>query len=483
MTKDRTILDQIAQEARDRVDAASASVSTAQMRTRAFDTPIRGGFPFEHALSAPGLSFICEVKKASPSKGLISPDFPYLEIAEDYEAGGAAAISVLTEPAHFLGADAYLTQITHRVSIPVLRKDFVVDAYQIFEARVLGASAVLLICSIISKEQLSEFLGLAENLGLSALVEAHDRTEVERAVRAGARVIGVNNRNLHDFSVDTSNSAALRTLVPPDRIFVSESGVATPQDAAMVAQSGADAVLVGEALMRATDRQGFLTELIQASNPDSRPAGNTVPAVKICGISRDDDVPVLNEMLPDYAGFVFHPASRRHVDLDTARHLRTLLDERITTVGVFVDAPIPQVVEAIESGAISMVQLHGSEDQGYIAALRRALPRTPIIKAVAASDAASISQITTDNVDYLMVDNARPGSGESFDWDVLGDLPTETPVFLAGGLTPDTVSDAARLGVYAVDVSSGVETDGVKDPNKIRAFISAARSVRNGGRP
>ena len=464
-----TILDVLAEEARQRVDADSALVSAAEMRARALDTPIRAGFPFEQALSAPGLSFICEVKKASPSKGLISPDFPYVQIAEDYEAAGAAAISVLTEPKRFLGADAYLEEIAGRVTIPLLRKDFTVDAYQIYQARVLGASAVLLICSIISDAQLSEYLSLAEELRLSALVEAHDREEVERAVQAGARVIGVNNRNLHDFSVDTSNSSTLRTLVPPDRIFVSESGVATPQDAAAVARSGADAVLVGEALMKAPDRRAFLTELKQAANLGGVYA---VPSVKICGISRAEDVPVLNDMLPEFVGFVFHPSSRRHVDLDTAKHLRTLLDDRITTVGVFVDAPIPQIIESVESGAISMVQLHGSEDPAYIADLHSALPRTLIIKAISATDVGTAAQY---DVDYLMVDNARPGSGESFDWNLLSAIPTTMPVFLAGGLTPDTVSDAARLGVYAVDVSSGVETGGVKDPGKIRSFILAVR--------
>ena len=471
-----TILDVLAREARQRVDADSATVSLAEMRARAFDTPVTSGFPFERALSAPGLSFICEVKRASPSKGLIAPDFPYLHIAEDYEAAGAAAISVLTEPKRFLGSDTYLTKIAGRVSIPVLRKDFTVDAYQIFQARVLGASAVLLICSIISEAQLGELLGVAEELGLSVLVEAHDAAEVSRAVRAGARVIGVNNRNLHDFSVDTSNSSSLRALVPPDRIFVSESGVATPQDAAAVARSGADAVLVGEALMRAADRQGFLRDLEQAANHAILPQS---PAVKICGISRVEDVPVLNQMVPEYVGFVFYPPSRRYVDLDTARHLREILDFRITTVGVFVDAPIAQVVEAVESGAISMVQLHGSEDAEYIAELRHALPRTPLIKAVAATDI-SIDPSTND-VDYLMVDNARPGSGESFDWDLLGHLPQEMPVFLAGGLTPDTVADAARLGVYAVDVSSGVESDGAKDPDKIRSFICQVRNMRAEG--
>jgi len=260
-----TILDTLATEARQRVEADLAQTSLAEMTRRALDTPVQPGFPFEQALAVPGLSFICEVKKASPSRGLIAPDFPYLEIARDYQLGGAAAMSVLTEPKRFLGSDQVLAQIRALATIPLLRKDFTVSAYQIYQARALGASAVLLICAIISDTQLSEYLGLAEQLGLSALTEAHDEDEAERAVRAGARVIGVNNRNLHDFSVDTNNSSSLRGLIPPDRLFVSESGVKGPEDAARAAQMGADAVLVGESLMRAQNRPEFLCQLIAAS--------------------------------------------------------------------------------------------------------------------------------------------------------------------------------------------------------------------------
>ena len=208
-----------------------------------------------------GISFICECKKASPSKGLIAPDFPYLEIAKAYEAAGADAISVLTEPKWFLGSDAYLREIAGAVSIPCLRKDFTVDEYMIYEAKLLGASAVLLICAILSEAQLKEYLAVCDELRLSALVEAHDEAEVEIALRAGARVIGINNRNLKDFTVDTENSRRLRERIPKHVLFVSESGVSGAEDVKRLSKIGADAVLVGEALMRAADKKQALQNL------------------------------------------------------------------------------------------------------------------------------------------------------------------------------------------------------------------------------
>lgn len=254
------ILDQLADYARYRTGQAKKTVPLSAVRERALSMP-KGEFSFERALQKPGLSFICECKKASPSKGLIAPDFPYLQIAKEYEAAGADCISVLTEPKWFLGNDAYLREIAEAVSIPCLRKDFTVDAYMIYEAKLLGASAVLLICAILSEAQMKEYLAVCETLGLSALVEAHDEAEVEKALSTGARMIGVNNRNLKDFTVDTENSCRLRSMIPKDTLFVSESGVSGPEDVERLAQIGADAVLVGEALMRAADKKQALSEL------------------------------------------------------------------------------------------------------------------------------------------------------------------------------------------------------------------------------
>lgn len=255
-----TILDQLADHARERVAAAKAALPLADLRRQAEALP-KGDFAFEKAIRKPGMSFICECKKASPSKGLIAPDFPYLEIAKAYEAAGADCVSVLTEPKWFLGSDGYLRDIAAAVSIPCLRKDFTVDEYMIWRAKLLGASAVLLICAILTPRQLGEYLNLCDALGLSALVEAHDETEMRTALDAGARMLGVNNRNLKDFTVDTENSRRLRTLVPEGVLFVAESGVRDGADVRRLRDSGADAVLVGEALMRAPDRTAKLAEL------------------------------------------------------------------------------------------------------------------------------------------------------------------------------------------------------------------------------
>ena len=255
-----TILDRLAAHARERCERAKAGATPEAIKSRALSLP-RGDFAFENALKKPEISFICECKKASPSKGIIAPDFPYLKIAKEYEAAGADCISVLTEPKWFLGSDDYLKEIAAEVSIPCLRKDFTVDEYMIYEAKLLGASAVLLICSILSEEQIKEYIGVCDKLGLSALVEAHDENEVKAAVNAGARIIGVNNRNLKDFLVDTENSRRLRELIPNEVLFVSESGVSGAEDVKKLWHIGADAVLVGEALMRAPDKKAKLAEL------------------------------------------------------------------------------------------------------------------------------------------------------------------------------------------------------------------------------
>ena len=219
---------------------------------------------FEKALKAPGMSFICEVKKASPSKGLIAPDFPYVDIAKNYEAAGASAISVLTEPEYFLGSNEYLKEIRRHVSVPLLRKDFTVDPYQIFEAKVIGASAVLLICALLDTETLRTGIHLCDSLGMSALVEAHDEEEIKSALQAGARIIGVNNRNLKTFSVDFSNSIRLRSLVPDGVLFVAESGVKSADDIRLLHEAGVDGVLIGETLMRSADKKKILDSWKQA---------------------------------------------------------------------------------------------------------------------------------------------------------------------------------------------------------------------------
>ena len=254
------ILDKLAAHARERGEAAKDNISLEEIKRQALRLP-KGDFSFEKALKKPDLSFICECKKASPSKGLIAPDFPYLKIAQEYQAAGADCISVLTEPKWFLGSEKYLREIASKVSIPCLRKDFTVDEYMIYEAKLLGASAVLLIAAILSEEQLREYKGVCDELGLSALVEAHNEAEVKAAINAGARIIGVNNRNLKDFTVDTENIRHLRNIIPNDILCVSESGVKTADDVQSLREIGADAVLIGETLMKAEDKKQKLNEL------------------------------------------------------------------------------------------------------------------------------------------------------------------------------------------------------------------------------
>ena len=262
-----SILSEISKSAVLRVEERKKNLPLDKLIEMAQAVETRPGFPFEKALSGrktsqnADIAFICEIKKASPSKGLISEDFPYLTIAEEYETAGAAAISVLTEPLYFKGHDRYLREISDNVSIPLLRKDFTVDSYMIYEAKLLGASAILLICSILGAPELTEYIDTAHNIGLSALVETHDENELRMALDCGARIIGVNNRNLKTFEVDTGNSLRLKKLTPDDVIFVSESGIKTAEDVDILRKNGVDAVLVGETLMRSPDKKAALSVL------------------------------------------------------------------------------------------------------------------------------------------------------------------------------------------------------------------------------
>jgi indole-3-glycerol phosphate synthase len=255
------ILNTIAQHTAKRVESQKKAIPLSEMIQLANKAPCKEPFAFEKALKKDSISFICEVKKASPSKSVIAESFDYLSIAKEYEEAGADCISVLTEPEFFLGCDNYLKEIADRVSIPVLRKDFTIDPYQIYQAKVLGADAVLLICALLDTKTIREYIAICDSLSLSALVEAHDETEVQFALQAGARVIGVNNRNLKTFEVDIQNSLRLRSLVPSDIPFVAESGIQTPQDIESLRKANVNAVLIGETLMRASDKKGMLEYL------------------------------------------------------------------------------------------------------------------------------------------------------------------------------------------------------------------------------
>jgi indole-3-glycerol phosphate synthase/phosphoribosylanthranilate isomerase len=423
-------------------------------------------FAFKKAISVTGTSFICEIKRASPSKGEIVKDFPYLQIAKEYESAGASAISVLTEPFFFKGNNRYLTEIADVVSVPILRKDFVIDEYMIYEARAIGADAVLLICAILKDRELADFIKTAHRLGMDALVETHDEEEIERALNAGADIIGVNNRDLTDFSIDIYNSVRLRDLVPENVVFVSESGINTPEDVSLLRAANVDAVLIGESLMRKNDRVDYLRKL----------RGNNTK-VKLCGMFRDDDIAAVNEAHPDYVGFVF-AESKRKVTVEQAKIMKNMLNPEIQAIGVFVDEKVGIISQIASKGIIDMIQLHGDESEDYISTLRLLTDR-PIIKAFKVSSKKDIALANASSADLVLLDadvsNMVGGTGQKFDHTLL--LGMNRRYVLAGGLNEDNIQDVVEeYHPYCVDVSSGAETEGLKDPVKIKEIV---RRVRN----
>lgn len=255
------ILDEIAEKTKIRYEEIKKAVPFEAVKEKALQMNLNTGFPFKKAMEKDGLSFICEVKKASPSKGIISEKFDYLNIAKDYEKAGASAISVLTEPYYFKGNDKFLSEIKNEVSIPVLRKDFTVDEYQIYESKTIGADCILLICALLDTDTLKKYLNTAHSLGLDAIVETHNKEEMESAIAAGADIIGINNRNLKTFNVDLNTTKNLASLVPKDKILISESGIKTKEDIRFVKENGAKAVLIGETFMRSKDKKAMFEEL------------------------------------------------------------------------------------------------------------------------------------------------------------------------------------------------------------------------------
>lgn len=519
------ILDKIIEATKIRVAQEKEVESPEAVKAAALALPSDTGFPFEVALRQQDFNFICEVKKASPSKGIIAEHFPYLDIAKEYEVAGAAAISVLTEPDFFKGDKKYLQEIASTVRIPVLRKDFIIDEYQIYQAKMWGASAILLICACLDVPTLTKFRELADSLGLSSLVEAHDEHEVQMAIDCGARIIGVNNRNLKDFTVDVQNSVRLRNLVQDDVIFVSESGLETPEDIQVLRDNNIGVALMGETFMRSPNKVEKLAYLY----------GPTyyTPKVKMCGISKVETIPAVVEAKPDYMGLVFAP-SKRQVTVDQAKILvselhkqyanrynrdavqwsndviqvGTITDalqegtatgdahegmltstesasptlihqEAIKTVGVFVNETLDNLITIAKEVNLDAVQLHGDEDEAFIKALKEKTD-VEVWKAVQIRSAADAEAWIDSSADMLLFDayhkDERGGTGEVFDWSCLDEF--ERPFMLAGGIDSTNVARAIRtVRPYGIDISSGIETDGVKDDEKITAFTKLVRTI------
>lgn len=480
------ILDKIIEATKIRVAQEKQVESPEAVKAAALALPSDTGFPFEAALRQQDFNFICEVKKASPSKGIIAEDFPYLDIAKEYEVAGAAAISVLTEPDFFKGDKKYLQEIASTVKIPVLRKDFIIDEYQIYQAKVWGASAILLICACLDMPTLTKFRELADSLGLSSLVEAHDENEVQMAIDCGARIIGVNNRNLKDFTVDVQNSVRLRNLVQDDVIFVSESGLETPEDIQVLRDNNIGVALMGETFMRSPNKVEKLAYLY----------GPTyyTPKVKMCGISKVETIPAVVEAKPDYMGLVFAP-SKRQVTVDQAKTLVEELhkqytkrynngaeqsnNDEIKTVGIFVNETLDNLVTIATEVNLDAVQLHGDEDEAFIQSLK-GRTNVEVWKAVQIRSAADAEAWIDSSADMLLFDayhkDERGGTGEVFDWSCLDEF--ERPFMLAGGIDSTNVARAIRtVRPYGIDISSGIETEGVKDDKKIKAFTNIVRTI------
>ena len=480
------ILDTIVEATKIRVAQEKQMESPEAVKAVALALPSDTGFPFEAALRQQDFNFICEVKKASPSKGIIAEHFPYLDIAKEYEVAGAAAISVLTEPDFFKGDKKYLQEIASTVKIPVLRKDFIIDEYQIYQAKVWGASAILLICACLDVPTLTKFRELADSLGLSSLVEAHDENEVQMAIDCGARIIGVNNRNLKDFTVDVQNSVRLRNLVQDDVIFVSESGLETPEDIQVLRDNNIGVALMGETFMRSPNKVEKLAYLY----------GPTyyTPKVKMCGISKVETIPAVVEAKPDYMGLVFAP-SKRQVTVDQAKILVEELNrgyakkygsdtehdknDTIKTVGVFVNETIDNLVTIANEANLDAVQLHGDEDETFIQSLKERT-NVEVWKAIQIRTAADTEKWIDSSADMLLFDayhkDERGGTGEVFDWSSLDAF--ERPFMLAGGIDSTNVARAIRtVRPYGIDISSGIETNGMKDDKKITAFTKIVKSI------
>ena len=473
------ILDTIVEATKIRVAQEKQVESPETVKAAALALPSDTGFPFEAALRQQDFNFICEVKKASPSKGIIAEHFPYLDIAKEYEVAGAAAISVLTEPDFFKGDKKYLQEIASTVKIPVLRKDFIIDEYQIYQAKVWGASAILLICACLDVPTLTKFRELADSLGLSSLVEAHDEKEVQMAIDCGARIIGVNNRNLKDFTVDVQNSVRLRNLVQDDVIFVSESGLETPEDIQVLRDNNIGVALMGETFMRSPNKVEKLAYLY----------GPTyyTPKVKMCGISKVETIPAVVEAKPDYMGLVFAP-SKRQVTVEQAKILIEELHKQcinhydtkvVKTVGVFVNEALDNLVRIADTANLDAVQLHGDEDEAFIQSLKERT-NVEVWKAIQIRTAADTEKWIDSSADMLLFDayhkDERGGTGEVFDWSSLDAF--ERPFMLAGGIDSTNVARAIRtVRPYGIDISSGIETNGMKDDKKITAFTKIVKSI------
>ncbi len=466
------ILDQIVARTSEDLTQRKQEVSLEEIRTRALAQPTP-----RDALAALGtrqaVHVIAEVKRASPSKGLLAPHFDPIGLASTYEASGASLISVLTEPHFFQGSPAYLSAIKQTVKIPVLCKDFIFDAYQVYEARSWGADLILLICAMLDDTQLRSLLSLAGGLGMHCLVETHNAEEVRRALSAGAHILGVNSRDLKTFKMYPGLLRELRPLIPSDCALVAESGIHTAADARRLARYDISAMLVGESLVTSQDISGQIRQLLRGANEDIQ--------VKICGLSDPSHLQTALQAGADLFGLVFYEPSHRYVTPQRARELVqgiTQGRDLVETVGLFVNKEASFINDVASQVGLDVVQLHGDESPEFCQKIER-----PVIKAISMGSATDLAKLAAYRAVTwrILVDTPTPGrggSGTTHDWSLAQVAAQQQRIFLAGGLNAENVSEAiSRVRPWGVDVSSGVETNKSKDEVKIRTFIEQVRAM------
>ena len=426
------------------------------------------------AQSKSKIGLIAEVKRASPSKGMFAPDIDPIALACTYASNGATAISVLTEPHFFLGSFEYLAAIKQLVKIPVLCKDFIIDEYQVYEARAYGADAILLICAILDQVQLQRLLKVAHDLCMHCLVEVHSSEEVQRAIAAGAIVIGINSRDLVTFEMNPNLIRKLRPLIPKDHVVVAESGIHSNADARRLARYDVQAMLVGESLVTSQDTPAQIRTLLKGANESVQ--------VKICGLRTKDQLLFARDAGADLLGLMFYEPSSRYIQpREASELLKTFEDSHITPdiVGIFVNKEAEYINDIIEQVGLHFVQLHGDESPEFCKRINR-----PVIKGLRLHRKADLNMVEKYNQTSWRILLDTPavkwgGTGETHDWDLARTVAQQMPIFLAGGLTPENVAEAIhRVDPWGVDVSSGVEINGVKDAGKIRTFIENASSAR-----
>ncbi|MFH1723368.1 MAG: indole-3-glycerol phosphate synthase TrpC [Elusimicrobiota bacterium] len=461
-----TVLEKISASTRGRLAREKERVSEAALRSRV--PAAREPLDFAAALAEGGLRVIAEVKRASPSAGAIAEGLDPVATAEDYAANGAAAVSVLTEPEFFGGSLDHLAAVRAKVGLPLLMKDFLIDEYQLLQARVSGADCVLLIVALLGEERLRRMLAAARRLGLSALVEVHTGAEMEAALGCGARIIGVNNRDLKTLRVDLDVSRRLAARAAGrDVTLVCESGIRTRAEIEELFRIGYKAFLVGTHLIKSGSPGRALAELLGTESPMAR--------VKICGLTRPDDACAAAELGAWAVGLIFAPGSARRVSVEAARRVTALLPEKVLRVGVFLDQPEAEIRRVDRELGLDLIQLHGAETN----LLCRTLGPERCVKAVFLGGEEGVERALRCEAGYLLVDRPRtsPPAG-AVDWGLSGRLAAKRPrTLLAGALTPANVGEAVRqVRPWGVDVSSGVErSPGVKDERKLRDFFAAVR--------